>query len=532
MEVGVKPTQLDSPSTFDATEYSVTALREHALLLQSHCAFLAEVAIVVPGSASELDDVGLAFERLSHQVGRLQVNFAARMEQAIQDLNSDVQLSSERSKFRSAKERLSQVLHVNPGEVQKRLDIAHAITPVESPEGDVETAHPLIGRAFEDAALPVSLAAKMIGAVDRLRAPIEQVTGSAEEADLLSDCMEADLLKAATSSTPKAVDRRVKDWENRINSMGVLPTQQVKQEIQGAFYLGRFMGLHRWSLLADDLQHETLLTVMAPEVSPRSRNHVSEDAGSGLGTQLSSGAGLDSGLDSGPGSRAGAEGGEVSEAVALDENGRPLEAPKDGRSLAQKRLDGVLHALSAGLKGGNVSLHGGYHPQVIVNIDQKSLERDLLASYVEFRSDAVHSGPINPRIIRQLACNAELLPVVLGGDSQVVDAGNRRRLFSAEQRKLLYARDRGCTFPGCTTGVDRCEAHHVLEYSKGGVTTLENAAMVCSHHHHLVHETAWAIVMRNGVPFWKPPVHEDAQRPLMRNAYFHPEKAQQLALSV
>lgn len=510
MEVGVKPTQLDSPSTFDATEYSVTALREHALLLQSHLAFLAEVATVVPGSASELDDVGLAFERLSHQVGRLQVNFAARMEQAIQDLNSDVQLSSERSKFRSAKERLSQVLHVNPGEVQKRLDIAHAITPVESPEGDVETAHPLIGRAFEDAALPVSLAAKMIGAVDRLREPIEQVTGSAEEADLLSDRMEADLLKAATSSIPKAVDRRVKDWENRINSMGVLPTQQVKQEIQGAFYLGRFMGLHRWSLLADDLQHETLLTVMAPEVSPRSRNHVSEDGGS----------------------RTGAEADDFSETVALDENGRPLEAPKNGRSLAQKRLDGVLHALSAGLKGGNVSLHGGYHPQVIVNIDQKSLERDLLASYVEFRSDAVHSGPINPRIIRQLACNAELMPVVLGGDSQVVEAGNRRRLFSAEQRKLLYARDRGCTFPGCTTGVNRCEAHHVLEYSKGGVTTLENAAMVCSHHHHLVHETAWAIVMRNGVPFWKPPVHEDAQRPLMRNAYFHPEKAQQLALSV
>jgi hypothetical protein len=101
-------------------------------------------------------------------------------------------------------------------------------------------------------------------------------------------------------------------------------------------------------------------------------------------------------------------------------------------------------------------------------------------------------------------------------------------LFSPDQRKILYARDRGCTFPGCEKTLDRCQAHHVHEYSRGGLTTLENAALVCSYHHHLVHETDWTIHLVNGVPFWKPPVSVDAKQPLIRNVFHHPEKPEQL----
>lgn len=506
------------------TNLTVNALQEEFAHLQSRMAQLRIAASRVDATPTQLDQLGLSIETLSHEAGRTQVTLAFRMEQEINALNAEKKLSTGRSPFRSVKDRLSQVLHISPGEVQQRLNTAHGVMAVETPDGDTETAHPFVATAFEDAALPVALAAKIIGAVDGLQAPIQQISSDPVEAKVLSERIEASLVKAALSSTPKAVEREKRNWENKINAAGVQPTFEVKRDFQGAYYQGKRFGLHKWSFLMDAIQHETFLTAIAPEANPRSANH---DPAGELSGNRRQGQGRGQGRGQGHGQES-----EVDEIpVALDQNGKEIEAPKDTRSLAQKRLDGAIHALTVGLQTGKLSINGGYQPQIVVNIDQKTLEADLAATDANFRSDAVHSGPINPRSIRQLACNAELLPVVLGGDSQAIDVGSRKRLFTAEQRKVLYARDRGCTFPGCTSGVDRCEAHHVQEYSRGGPTTLENAAMVCRHHHHLVHETGWTITVRNGVPFWSPPPEESSSNQLMRNAYFHPEKAGQLQIT-
>lgn len=485
----------DPPPPIDAL--NIQTLRALLKRQRELDAVLIEAISRVPASPSELDGLGVDLESYSHQTGRAQVAFAARMERELAEIEADKKLSTRRSPYKSVKDRLSQMLHINPGEVQKRLDVAHAIapgSPVAAMDNDreLEAAHPITRAAFDNSDLSVPMSARIVSAVDRLRTPIEQVANSFAEAEALLAELETDLVSTAQSATPKAVERSIKNWEHRINALGVQPSQRMKQDYQGAFYKGKRFGFHEWMLRLDDLQHETLLTAAAPEVNPRSANHDSSDLG------------------------------ELS--LAADENGKPIEPPKDQRSINQKRLDGAIHAMTVGLRTGKLSTNGGYQPQIVVNIDHKTLESELNASAL-FRSDAVHSGPINPIAIRQLACNGELIPVVLGSKSQVVDAGNRNRLFSAEQRKILYARDRGCTFPGCTSGVDRCEAHHVQEYSRGGVTTLENAAMVCRHHHHLVHETDWMILMRDGVPFWSPPFEEDPSQPLMRNTYFHPEKS-------
>lgn len=508
MEVTSSSELLNLLSTFNATDLSVNELRDHYVVLQRHLALLQEATRVVPASVTELDQLGVAAEATAHRIGAVQVEVAARVEQGVEALMRDEANPYRRSKYRSAVERLSQLLHINPGEVHKRLEVAHAVSAAQGGAVEEGPMHVPVGEAFEAGTISVANASRIVAGVEKLRTPISQVSASEQEADELCERMESELVYTAQTGTPKAVDRLLKTWEHRVNALGVLPTQAVKQDYQGAFYAGRKFGLHEWVLRMDDLQHETFMTAYAPELNPRSTDHVGGDAE------------VDADVNGEP------------LPLAADENGKPVEAPKDSRSRGQKKLDGALHAIKVGLTSGNLSLNGGYQAQVVVNIDHKSLEAQLVAKDGLFRSDAVHSGPINPTAIRQLACNAELLPVVLGTGSQVVDSGNRARLFSAEQRKILYARDRGCTFPGCTTGVDRCEAHHVHEYSRGGVTTLENAAMVCLHHHHLVHETGWEIRMRSGVPYWTPPVEEDSRRPLMRNVYFHPEKSTQLPLAV
>lgn len=492
--------------SYDATEQSVSRLLEDTRLMQSQLASHAEALTLIPTSLSELETLARNLQLLTHHVDRAKVALASRMEADIAALHAG-KISTSRSRFRSVEERLSQVMHISPAEVRRWLTVARAITPVENVDGEVAIAHPFVRDAFQSGAVGVDAAARIITSLGNLQAPIKQISENDDEAAVMTDRIESGLIKTAETGTPAAVGRAIKVWEARIDSMGVLPSEEVRQAYQGAFYQGKKFGFHQWLMRVDDLQHEVFLTAIAPEVNPRTKNHELSDAAVG-----------DEPLESA--------------ATARDESGKAVEPPKDKRSLGQKRLDGAIHALTVGLQTGKFSIHGGYQPQVMVNIDHESLERDLKASDRLFRSDAVHSGPINPRIIRQLACNADLLPVVLGSGSQVVDAGNRARLFSAEQRKILYARDRGCTFPGCQTGMDKCQAHHVHEYSRGGVTTLENAALVCSFHHHVVHETEWTIDMRSGVPFWKPPLAVDPNQQLLRNVFFHPEKPEQLALTV
>ena len=89
---------------------------------------------------------------------------------------------------------------------------------------------------------------------------------------------------------------------------------------------------------------------------------------------------------------------------------------------------------------------------------------------------------------RRLACEAGIVPAVLDGRSQVLDFGRSRRLPSPAQRHTLVVRDGGCVYPGCDRGWRWCEAHHLRPWDAGGPTDLDNLALVCTRHHHDVHE--------------------------------------------
>jgi len=194
----------------------------------------------------------------------------------------------------------------------------------------------------------------------------------------------------------------------------------------------------------------------------------------------------------------------------------------DPRSRAQKLLEGLLNGCRIALKTNKLPRNGGNRPQVMVSIDYQTLLGQV-AELGHRRSEAAYNGLINARHIRRLACDADLIPVVLGSAGQVLDAGRAERLFTEEQRKILYARDRGCTAPGCTIPADGCEAHHVQWWSRGGPTSIDNGALACPFHHHLAHEGDWEIQMINHVPYWIPPPHADPHQRPRRNTYFHPQ---------
>jgi hypothetical protein len=116
---------------------------------------------------------------------------------------------------------------------------------------------------------------------------------------------------------------------------------------------------------------------------------------------------------------------------------------------------------------------------------------------------------------QRMACNAHLVALYLDSDSRVVDHGMTRRLFDRHQRLILAARDHGCVFPGCDRPPSWCEAHHITYWSENGPTDLDNAALLCHFHHHLVHEGQWSMRMApDGIPEIIPPPRIDPdQRP-------------------
>jgi hypothetical protein len=93
-----------------------------------------------------------------------------------------------------------------------------------------------------------------------------------------------------------------------------------------------------------------------------------------------------------------------------------------------------------------------------------------------------------PAVVRQLACDADIIPVVLGSDGEVLDIGRAVRLFTKGQRRALWHRDKQCTYPGCDMPAGWVQAHHVVHWVDGGPSDLSNAALLCQRHHTQVHD--------------------------------------------
>ena len=102
--------------------------------------------------------------------------------------------------------------------------------------------------------------------------------------------------------------------------------------------------------------------------------------------------------------------------------------------------------------------------------------------------------PISAATVERIACDCSLTRVLLDSESMVIDVGRAKRVISGPLRKALQARDRHCRWPGCERPATYTEGHHLVHWSKGGTTDLDNLVLLCYRHHWLVHEGSWQLV--------------------------------------
>jgi hypothetical protein len=205
----------------------------------------------------------------------------------------------------------------------------------------------------------------------------------------------------------------------------------------------------------------------------------------------------------------------------------------DTRSPAQRNHDGLSAALRAVLASGELGQHDGLPASIIVTTTLAELEAAA-------GKGLTGGGSILPMsdVIRVARHARHYLAIFDKG--KAIALYHTKRLAPPQaggtptpgQRIVLYAKDRGCSAPGCDVGGYYCEVHHVTDYARCHTTDVNDLTFGCGSQHHVLKPGGWTTRKRaNGDTEWIPPPHSPASgrhphdhgQP-RTNTFHHPEK--------
>ncbi|WP_018155300.1 HNH endonuclease signature motif containing protein [Demetria terragena] len=156
----------------------------------------------------------------------------------------------------------------------------------------------------------------------------------------------------------------------------------------------------------------------------------------------------------------------------------------DARTAGKRRADGFVLLVtrgSAAIDDDGATPTSG-PARIVVTIDH-----DVLAGRLRGHGRTDVGTSLGAHQVRRIACDADILPMVLGSRGEPLDVGRSKRLVTRSLRAAVAERDRCCTYPGCDRPPSWCQVHHIVPWSEGGPTSLDNSALLCQRHHTVVH---------------------------------------------
>jgi Domain of unknown function (DUF222)/HNH endonuclease len=214
-----------------------------------------------------------------------------------------------------------------------------------------------------------------------------------------------------------------------------------------------------------------------------------------------------------------------------DHDGHDTTQVHDPRDHGARMWDALIqtaqHALDTDLPPDS---HGA-PPRLLVTIGLEDLKAALATGLADTAvTGLVGAGRVGVGVsgdgtelsastIRRLACDAEIIPTVLGRHGEPLDVGRSKRLVTVAIWLALVVRDQHCAFPGCDRPPLMCHAHHILPWILGGETKLENLVLLCAHHHRVVHDTPWHVRLNlhDHKPEFRPPPKPGVQPTWIRH---------------
>ena len=190
---------------------------------------------------------------------------------------------------------------------------------------------------------------------------------------------------------------------------------------------------------------------------------------------------------------------------------------RDSRSAAQRNHDALTAALRALLASGELGQHNGLPAAIVITTTLAELEAAAGRGLTGGATILAMSD-----VIRMARHAHHYLAVFDKGKALALSP--TKRLASPGQRIVLYAKDRGCTAPGCDVPGYYCEVHHVIDYAKSHATDINQLALGCGTNHRTVRPGGWTTRKNaRGDTEWIPPPHLERGQPRI-NTYHHPEK--------
>ena len=155
----------------------------------------------------------------------------------------------------------------------------------------------------------------------------------------------------------------------------------------------------------------------------------------------------------------------------------------NGKQVANAELLGQAFVeMISRYPAGNLPQSGGVNATIMVTMPLNTLLGGMESA------DLLTGHQLSPAEARRLACEAGIVPVVLGGDGEPLDHGRTKRFHTPGQRRLIFARDKTCRAEGCEIPANWCHVHHEDPWLSGGSTSVEKGLTLCSRHHTAAHD--------------------------------------------
>ncbi len=202
-------------------------------------------------------------------------------------------------------------------------------------------------------------------------------------------------------------------------------------------------------------------------------------------------------------------------------SGTPIQEQIDAdtRTLAQRQYDAFTMVGRMMLASGMFGEHNGFPVAVIATCTVTDLEKRAGTALT-------HTGtklPVKDLVHMAATTGADhYLAVFDDHTEQPLHLGRARRTATSAQRFALFARDRGCTKPGCTAAASRCQVHHIINWRDDGHTNIDTMTLACGCDNQLADTRGWTTTMGpDGRAHWTPPPLLDVGQP-RTNHYHHP----------
>jgi len=159
--------------------------------------------------------------------------------------------------------------------------------------------------------------------------------------------------------------------------------------------------------------------------------------------------------------------------------------------IAWRRADALVR-MATGYRNSPKQKSQSDHYLVHIHTDLETLKQDGTGAEAEIES----GGTVCAETTRRITCDSGVVHWLddngKGRDGQPLAVGRKSRTIPPAIRRALQKRDGGCRFPGCTAR-RFVDAHHIRHWADGGETGMENLILLCTRHHHLVHEGGFGL---------------------------------------